>query len=160
MIELSDKQAADYFRRCYTAVDGLWFMKIEEKYGFDTALDVDNEVWKIFPKVQARALKSMLDQENGLEALFKTLSIKLDLEDFDFDAAYDETSFTITIHDCPWQNLLRKSGREGLSGKIGSLICNTENSVWANEFGEDIKFERNDQICKGSKTCVLKFSAP
>jgi hypothetical protein len=41
---LSLQQIADYFNHNYNPVDGLWFMKAEEKYGFDTALDVDNEV--------------------------------------------------------------------------------------------------------------------
>ena len=110
--------------------------------------------------MQARALKSTLNLEKGLGALLQALTAKLDLEDFDFDADGDELSFTITIHDCPWHNLLLKSGRAELSEMIGSLICNTENSVWAKEFGEDINFELKDQICKGSKACVLKFGVP
>ena len=32
MIELNDKQIAEYFYRCYTSVDGLWFMKVEEVF--------------------------------------------------------------------------------------------------------------------------------
>ena len=52
MVKLSSKQVADYFNRSYKAVDGLWFLKVEEKYGFDTALELDNEVWKILPKIQ------------------------------------------------------------------------------------------------------------
>ncbi len=59
MFELNDKQIAEFFRRSYTAVDGLWFVKAEETCGFDAALDLDDEVWKIFPKVQARMLKDM-----------------------------------------------------------------------------------------------------
>ena len=51
------------------------------------------------------------------------------------------------------------SGREELSGKVGTLICNTEYSVWASEFGPDISFELGDQICEGGKTCVLRFNA-
>ncbi len=39
MFELNDKQVADFFRRSYTAVDGLWFMKAEEKHGFEAALE-------------------------------------------------------------------------------------------------------------------------
>jgi len=44
MTKLSSQQVADYFNRSYNAVDGLWFMKVEEKYGIDAALDLDNEV--------------------------------------------------------------------------------------------------------------------
>jgi hypothetical protein len=43
-MKLNDKQIAEYMHRCYTAVDGLWFTKLEEKSGFDTALDIDFEL--------------------------------------------------------------------------------------------------------------------
>jgi hypothetical protein len=54
MLKLTDRQIADYFHRSYTAVDGLWFMKVEAACGFDTALDIDTGVWKVMPKIQAR----------------------------------------------------------------------------------------------------------
>ena len=59
-MKLTDKETAEYLYRCYTAVDGLWFVKVEEKYGFDSALDIDKEVWKIMPKIQSRFLKNSL----------------------------------------------------------------------------------------------------
>ncbi|GAF84732.1 unnamed protein product, partial [marine sediment metagenome] len=59
MIELSNRQIAEFWHRSYASVDGLWFMRVEERYGFDAALDIDNEVWKVLPKIQARMLKSM-----------------------------------------------------------------------------------------------------
>ena len=71
MTDLSLQQVADYFNRSYKAVDGLWFMKVEEKYGFDSALELDNEVWKVMPKIQARMIKSFLGLENGSDALLK-----------------------------------------------------------------------------------------
>ncbi|NLE90228.1 MAG: hypothetical protein GX602_04765, partial [Dehalococcoidales bacterium] len=58
MEELSDRQISQYLQRSYEAVDGLWFMKVEEKLGFDTALEIDGEVWKVLPKIQARMLKN------------------------------------------------------------------------------------------------------
>jgi hypothetical protein len=44
MDSLTDQQICDYSHRSYKAVDGLWFMKAEEKYGFNAALDIDKEV--------------------------------------------------------------------------------------------------------------------
>src|SRR4030042_1311798 len=84
MIELTQKQIAEYFHRSYCAVDGLWFMKIEGKYGFDVALDIDNEVWKVFPKIQARLLKSMGKLGDGINALFEAITTKLNLGGFSF----------------------------------------------------------------------------
>jgi hypothetical protein len=141
-------------------VDGLWFMKVEGKYGFDVALDIDNEVWKVFPKMQARLLKSLGKTGDGIDALFECLTTKLTLEGFKFKAdKNDSRSFKITINECHWHNLMVKSGREKLSGKVGTLICNTEYSVWASEFGEKIRFELGEQICQGSKTCILQFKS-
>ena len=160
MIQLNDEQIAAFYHRSYTAVDGLWFMKVEEKYGLDTALDVDNEVWKVLPKIQARMLKSMMKMENGIEALFECFTAKLLLDGFRFktEKAQNDSAFTVIIESCPWYDLITKSGREHLAEKVGALICNTEYSGWAAEFGDNIRFELQDQICKGSKSCILQFS--
>ena len=76
-MKLTDKETTEYLHRCYTAVDGLWFVKVEERYGFNTALDIDEEVWKVIPKIQARFLKHKLKKERGLEALLECFSTKL-----------------------------------------------------------------------------------
>jgi len=159
MIQLTPKQIAEYFHRSYTTVDGLWFMKVEGKYGFEAALDIDNEVWKVFPKIQARLLKSLGKTGDGMDALFECLTTRLILEGFKFKAEKigNKGGFKITINECPWHNLMIKSGREKLSGKVGTLVCNTEYSVWASEFGENIRFELKDQICQGSQSCILQF---
>jgi hypothetical protein len=160
MIQLNDKQIADYCYRSYTAADGLWFMKVEEKYGFAAALEIDNEVWKVLPKIQARMLKSMGNVENGMEALLECFTTKLTLDGFTFrvERTGDDSGFRVIIERCPWYDLMVKSGREDLSGKVGTLICNTEYSVWASEFDDNIYFELQHQICQGSQFCILQFS--
>lgn len=157
MTELDIQQIVDYFHRCYKAVDGLWFMTVEEKYGFDHALDLDNRIWKVMPKIQARMLKSMLKLKNGPDALLKGLKAKLELDGFKFKAEKTENGFKIAIADCPWHNLMVKSGREKLSGAIGAAICNTEYQVWVSELAETMNFRLQSQLCKGSECCILEF---
>ena len=159
MIKLTSKQIAEFWHRSYATVDGLWFMKIEGRYGFDAALDIDNEVWKVLPKIQARMLKVMGKMEGGIDALYECLTTKLNMEGFTFKSKKAGRGFKITINECPWHNLMVKSGREKLSGKIGTLICNTEYSAWASEFGDDIRFELKDQICEGAQSCTLLFKS-
>ncbi len=153
---MTERQIADYFHRSYTAVDGLWFMKLEEEYGFDRALEIDRRVWEILPKIQARKLKSILDVDDGLEALMECLTTKLHLEGFNFETEEYERGFRIIVHKCPWHELMVKSGREELSGRVGNVICNTEYPVWASEFG-DIKFDLKEKTCDGSSRCTLDF---
>ena len=160
-MKLTDKEIAQYFQRCFTAVDGLWFMKSEERFGFDTSLEVDNEVWKIFSKIQARTLKSLakIDFE-GMTALRETLEMKFSIEGFTFEVTdiNDNGEFEINLNDCPWHTLMVKSGREHLSHKVGNVICRTEYNTWASEFGDDIHFELKSQLCAGCDNCTLRFS--
>lgn len=157
MVYLRNKQIAEYFHRSYKAVDGLWFMKVEEKYGFDTALQVDREVWKVMPKIQARMIKSMQEIGKGEIALLMSLETKLTLEGFKFKVEQVEKGFKIQVSDCPWHNLMVRSGRKKVSDKVGTTICNIEYSIWASEFVENMQFSLTAQKCSGSESCVLNF---
>ena len=158
-MELSPKQKAEFFYRSYTAIDGLWFMKLEERYGFDVALDIDNEVWKVFPKIQARTLKGMLKLTGGEEAFLECFTTKLGVEGFAFQIERRAPDgFRISISRCPWHEAMVKSGRETLSGKIGARICDTEYSTWAAEFDDELRFISRSRICEGAELCVLDFT--
>jgi hypothetical protein len=168
MTDLTEEQKTEYFRRSYTAADGLWFMKVEEKLGFDEALRLDEAVWKVLPKIQARALKGMMHLECGLHGLQQALSVRLALEGFDYEMETREDGFDVIVERCPWHDLMIKSGRGNLSEKVSDLICRVENSVWASEFaggkgeveegeGREIGFEREERICRGEGRCVLRF---
>ena len=158
VVRLTGKQAADYFRRCFGAVDGLWCMKVEERYGFEVALDVDRAVWEVFPKIQARKLKELTGLGNGLEALKEAYTTKLELEDYEFVVEdLPGGGFSITLSECPWHGVMLRSGRGHLSGRVGSTICPTEYGVWAAEFGPGITWEQDSRICEGDQTCTIRF---
>ena len=157
MGKLSRQQVVDYFNRSYKTVDGLWFMKVEEKYGFDTALELDDKVWKVMAKIQARMVKSFLGLSDTFDSLFDGLVIKLELEGFQFEAKKGKDGFQIQIIDCPWYNLMIKSGREHLAWKVGNTICNTEYEVWASELAKTVKFKLDTKKCDKSENCTLTF---
>jgi Family of unknown function (DUF6125)/L-2-amino-thiazoline-4-carboxylic acid hydrolase len=154
---LANRQVAEYFHRSYKASDGLWFMKVEEKFGFDVALELDKEVWKVMPKIQARMIKSILGKGEVQVTLLQSLIAKLSLDGFKFKVEQRENAFQIQISDCPWHDLMVKSGREKHSGKVGTTICNAEYSVWVSEFEEGMQFSFKTQKCNGSEQCVLDF---
>jgi hypothetical protein len=157
MEHLNNRQKIEFFRRSYNAIDGLWFMKVEEKHGFNDALEIDKEVWKVMPKIQARMIKAMLRRGEAEVTLLKSLTTKLSLEGFKFKVEQRENGFQIQISDCPWHNLMVRSGREKYSEKVGTTICNVEYSVWASEFDENIQFTLHAQKCGGSEHCLLDF---
>ena len=159
MLSLNDDQKKEYFYQGYAKVDGLWFVKVEEKYGFDKALCIDEEVWKVMPKIQARLLKKMGNKGNGLESLFECLTTKLNIEGYDFTTELneDKKEFFISIKKCPWYMIMVKSGRENLTAKIGPRICGSEYTAWAEEFGPGISFSLDTNMCNSNSDCVLRF---
>ncbi len=159
MLQLTDKQIAEYLHRSYISVDGLWFMKIEEKFGFDKALEIDIAVWTVLPKIQARLLKPLVKTDNPVEALRECLTTRMSLEGFRFDTDKSDgnSGFALTISHCPWHDLLVKSGRENLAEKIGTTICNTVYSAWAEEFNSGLTFNLIQQTCQGAPFCIFQF---
>lgn len=171
MKKLTEKDKREYLYHNYTKVDGLWFIKIEENYGFDRALELDKEVWQVLPKIQARFLKSRLELNNSMNDLLEALKIKMELDGFKISAGIKspgtsnkkstpspEKILQIEITDCPWHNIMIKAKRENLSERIGSLICRTEYSTFAKEFNKNIEVKIADQICDRSNKCIFQFS--
>ncbi len=160
MIKLTDNQRAEFHYLSYTRVDGLWFMKVEEKYGFDEALEIDSQVWKVMPKIQARMLRGLCKATNGGEALLECLSTKLTIDNHSYtiEKIGNNGSFRILIEKCPWHELMVNAGRGHLAAKVGRKICITEYSNWASEFDDKIRFQMKEQLCNSSKFCVLEFT--
>jgi hypothetical protein len=169
---LTPGQIREYLARSYTAVDGLWFMKTEELSGFDKALEIDELVWRVMPKIQARQLKSFFRAGTGLDSLRLCYSEKLSLDGFDFNVfpapsieetgtgkAEGERMLTFRISFCPWVDKLVRSNRGHLAPVIGRRICAAEYAGWAAEFGCGFDFGSGGRLCDGSKECVLEFRA-
>jgi hypothetical protein len=163
-----NKDVIDYLYKNYTKADGLWFIKVEELYGFDKALEIDGEVWKVIPKLQARFIKKRLlevMQKDGntdfhmtKTIFFEALKIKLSLDRFKFKVLKSKTSISVRIDRCPWHEIMIKSQREDLSEKIGSAICTAEYGVFVAEFYPDAILHIKSKLCSGDSNCTFKFS--
>lgn len=79
------------------AVDGLYFLGIEEKFGTEDATKIDKGVWEVMGKIEARRLKSTLCLNNDdiptmIDAL-RFSSWSLDLEDKEIVVEKDRAIF-------------------------------------------------------------------
>ena len=152
---------SEYFKKCFLAVDGLWFLMLEKTDSFEKALEVDSMVWEILPKIQARKIKELFKMEgDNAEYLVKAIEFKLAAEDFVSELQWEDPRIEITIKRCPWLDLLRKSSREHLAKKISDVICTIEYHVFAREFVNSLDFNIVSRRCCGDRVCtfVLKMS--
>jgi len=158
-VAMDERIKAEYFRRSYFSVDGLWFMMAEKMFSFDDALELDREVWSVLPKIQARKIKELLEIDGkGITNFEKALGARFEIEGYEHDFhAIDDNHISLTIHTCPWLEIIKKSGRENLASKIASVICPTELGVWAKEFGLNMKPNEGQRLCDGCDSCVWDF---
>jgi len=93
---LTKEQQADFFfmhLRNLWAVDGLYYLGIEEKFGTETATEIDAKVWSIMGKIEARKLKEFFNIKTvDLPTAVKLLSYTgwaMDLEDKEIEVHKD-----------------------------------------------------------------------
>jgi hypothetical protein len=155
----TDAQIADFLRRSYFVVDGLWFVKIEESHGLEEAVDLDEAVWEVMSKIQARKAKSILGIGDGtLADLGRAFQLKLAAEGHDLDVEITDNEARFTVRTCPWFEILKSSNRTHIAETIADRICAREYAGWAGEFEPGIEVEFEHRLCvEGGDTCNIVF---
>jgi len=155
---ISPEILSEYLRRSYHAVDGLWFMMVEEELGFDRALGLDERVWRVLAKIQARKARELLQcAGNEPQDLLRCFSLKLTADGHQFDARVEEDRVNFRIAQCPWQDLLSRSDRQHLAALVSRRICPAEGETWCREFGGEYAFEMPCMMCDGAGDCAMIF---
>lgn len=151
----------EYLKRSYFALDGLWFVMMEEEFSFEEALKIDKKVWEVLPKIQARKAEELLGiSGNGMKDLLEAITIKMQAEGHNYEVLLSSDDLLeICIHECQWYNLLKRSKREHIAPQIAENICFVELNVWLSEFCDNGRLELNPRICEGASQCVIKFQA-
>jgi len=72
-------RALSDFARNWLAHDGCWFLAAEEKYGLETAIELDEGAWERFAAAEARRIVKTygLPPNGGLDALERALSLRM-----------------------------------------------------------------------------------
>jgi len=85
--EISEEKIPDFIflhLRDLWAVDGLYFLNIEERFGTEAATEIDRHVWEVMGKIEARRLKKFFRIDgNDIPSMMKALRLScwaLDLE--------------------------------------------------------------------------------
>lgn len=67
------------YAKNWLAHDGCWFLAVEEKYGMETAIELDEKSWERFAVSEAKRIMNEFNipQGGGLKALEKALNYRL-----------------------------------------------------------------------------------
>jgi hypothetical protein len=157
--QFTDGQVVEMLRRSYLAVDGLWFVMSEAALGFEQALDLDDRVWRVMPKLQARKAREVLCLAgDGPAELAQAMALKLTAEGHQFAVHHDERAVAIVISACPWRAALERAGRLHIAADIGRRICQQEAEGWVTEFGGEYDFRMAECLCQDGQDCRFVFT--
>jgi hypothetical protein len=99
------------YSRNWLTVDGLWFSGVEEKFGLDSALELDFRMWRIGSKIEAKRIKEILPLAgSGLESVLRVINFMGWAASFGYrvDRSKDRALWTCTY--CPPQVHRKKAG--------------------------------------------------
>jgi hypothetical protein len=67
------------FAKNWLAHDGCWFLAAEERFGIESAIELDAAAWKRFAAAEARRIKEhfKMPDAGGLEALERALALRM-----------------------------------------------------------------------------------
>jgi len=123
-------------RSAYT-LDGLWFTLVEEKFGLDTALEIDVEVWRRLCLVQARRVQKYfpIDETSPIRKLIKVIELDPLLAIFKPEAVeLSDSHAVLRFTDCPPQKARIRDGR-------GEFPCKAVGLAFLNSYIEVIQPE-------------------
>jgi hypothetical protein len=120
------------------AVDGLYYMGIEEKWGTDEATEIDRKTWEVMGKIEARKLKKFLNiTTDDIPSMMHALDHSgwaLDLDDKEVEV--EPTRAVLRNISCRVQNTRIKKG-------LGEFGCKPVRlgflKAFAKEFNPNIK---------------------
>lgn len=69
----------ELYAKNWPAHDGCWFLAVEQKFGTETAIELDAQSWACFSPVEARRIMQTFDipEGGGLDELEKALGYRL-----------------------------------------------------------------------------------
>jgi len=97
----------------WLAHDGLWFQAVDQKYGMETAIEIDRAAWENFTVVEAKRIMTRLGLEPGggipalVECLKHRLYARLNLQE---SIEVSDTRAVFRMVDCRVQSARKRKG--------------------------------------------------
>jgi len=119
-------RVVDMFAKNWLAHDGCWFLAAEERFGLDTAIELDARSWERFAAVEARRIMAAFDipAGGGLPALEKALGLRLYsvLNAQRVEWSEDRQRLRFFMDECRVQHARRRKGLPAFPCKQVGLV--------------------------------------
>jgi hypothetical protein len=126
----------------WLAHDGLWFRAVEDRFGIETAMDLDREAWRSFTVIEAKRIMKRLGMApgGGIPALVRALGYRLYARINEQEVVEEgPTHCVFRMKTCRVQDARKKQG-------LADFPCKSVGIVEYGEFARTID-ERIETAC-------------
>jgi len=150
------------YAKNWLAHDGCWFLSVEEKYGMQTAIEIDTRSWEKFTVVEAKRLIEFLElgENSGIQGLKRALMFRMyaTINEDEIVLSEDGETLEYRVKTCRVQAARRRKGLEDFPCKSVGIV---EYSLFAKTI--DSRFETETITCPPEITnrdyyCIWKFT--
>ena len=109
----------------WLAHDGLWFQAVDQKYGMDTAIEIDRAAWEKFTVVEAKRIMARLGIEPGggipalVECFKHRLYARLNLQE---SIEITDSRAVFRMVDCRVQSARKRKGLPDFPCKTVGIV--------------------------------------
>ena len=132
--QIPRERLVEVFSRSLTTIDGLWFLAVEQKYGFDVALELDVEVWRRLGLIQARRVVKnfAIKEDSPIRAIINVLQVDPIMFVYKPQVvALTDSKAVFRCADCPPQKARIRDGR-------GEFPCKAVGIALFNSYAEAV----------------------
>jgi len=101
-----------FLLRQYRLVDALWFLAVEDRFGLDAAVELNEKIWEDMGRRSAREIKRRFKiEDRGLKGFVKAIKYFPWTIIIGYEIEESSDKVTIKVPSCPPQVARIKSGR-------------------------------------------------
>ena len=115
----------EIYAKNWAAHDGCWFLAAEERYGLETAMDLDAASWNRFAPIEAERIKNGfgLPDNGGLDTLETALNLRMySLANRQEVVRTEQNTLELRMIECRVQQARRRKGLQDFPCKRVSVI--------------------------------------
>ncbi|HID18573.1 TPA: hypothetical protein EYP27_03420 [Candidatus Bathyarchaeota archaeon] len=130
----------EFLLRHYRLVDAFWFLRVEEKFGKDEAVKINEEIWSKIGEVAARDIKERFKIGKGLREFVRAFTLYPWSIIISHELLMEDEKLIIKTPHCPPQEARKRHG-------LGEFPCKSMHIKELTNFARVID-ERLEVICK------------
>ena len=153
---IRDKDKLYYFEKNFRTLDGLWVIEAENAIDFNTALELDIDVWqRLYSIIFRRVIKYLNIEGDTLEDLISILSFVWNCEgNFHEILRFNKEEVQMNIKTCPYIDAMKRNpDRHHRINSICKDMCVPYLDFAIKEFNQNIKVQRSQFIGLGDNKC-------